>query len=125
MIIRKLTPSNDWQFGKGLSDYAQNEQAVEENISSRVLSWVGDCPFALPEGVDWKNRLDVGQKAALTEELRTIILQSFGVVGVNTLDVQFDGTSRLFTVTYDVETIFSASFQRVLQQASGTTGAPN
>lgn len=120
MIIRKVDEDNDWQFGKGLSNYARNDQAIGQNIKSRVLSWVGDCFFALPEGVDWKGRLDVGQQKALTEEVRTIILQSFGVVGVQSVQVLFNSTSRLFSVQYEADTIFSPSVQQLLDQAAGT-----
>lgn len=119
MIFRKVDASNDWGFGKGLSNYARDEEAVEQNIKTRLLSWVGDCFFALNEGIDWKSRLDVGQKASLEQELRAQILQSYGVIGVNSVDVVFSGTTRLFTVTYNITTFFSQSFQATLSQAVG------
>lgn len=84
-----------------------------------MLSWVGDCFFALNEGIDWKNRLDVGQQSALEQELRAMILSTYGVMGVNSVEVNFAGTSRLFTVTYDIITFFSPSFQATLSQAVG------
>ena len=120
MIIRKLDQDHDWNFGKGLSDYATAEAAVEENTQTRLLSWVGDCFFALQEGVDWKGRLDVGQQAALTEELKTILLQSFGVVSVDDIQISFDGATRVFSGKYNIQTIFSEAFQTALQQASGS-----
>lgn len=120
MIIRKIDGENDWTFGKGLSNYATDELAVEENIKTRILSWVGDCFFALNEGIDWKSRLDVGQKVALEQEIRAMILNSYGTIGINSVDVNFSGTTRLFTVTYDIITFFSQSFQRELAQAIGS-----
>ncbi len=119
MIIRKINGENDWTFGKGLSNYATNEEAVAENIKTRLLSWVGDCFFAPNEGVDWKSRLDIGQQAALEQELRAVILQSYGAVGINSVNVNFSGRTRLFMVQYDITTFFSSSFQRELQQAIG------
>lgn len=119
MIIRSVDADRDWNFGKGASDYARDQDAVEQNIKSRVLSWVGNCFFALQEGVDWKNRLGVGQQALLENELRSIILQSFGVVGLNSLSVAFDPTRRSFTIQYDADTIFSQSVQQRLDQAAG------
>ena len=73
MIIRSRDATRDWNFGKGQSDYARDQKAIEQNIKSSALSWVGNCSSALTEGVDWKNRLGVGQRAALENELRTII----------------------------------------------------
>lgn len=119
MIIRKVDGSNDWQFGKGLSDYARNEEAIDENIKTRVLSWVGDCFFALQEGVDWRSRLDIGQQAALVEEVKSVIMQSEGVVGVNDIQAVFNGPSRLETITYNIQTIFSQSFQSVINLSAG------
>lgn len=121
MIIRQTTDDGDWKFGKGLSDYARDEQAVEQNIKSRCLSWVGDCFFALQEGIDWRSRLDVGQKQALVEEIKGEILQSFGVVGITSIDFTFNPQLRDLRVVADAETIFSPSFQRAIQQAAGVS----
>lgn len=121
MIIRRVDASNDWNFGHGLSDYAQAEAAVEQNISSRVLSWVNDCFFDLNAGVDWRNRLDVGQQNALRDEVNTIILQSFGVVNINNLLVVFNPSTRNFLVQYDIQTIFSPSFQSQIEQSAGVS----
>lgn len=119
MIIRKLDGNHDWTFGKGLNSYAVEEKALEENIQTRVLSWVGDCFFALQEGVDWRSRLDIGQQKELVEEIKSVILQSEGVVGVNSIELVFDGTTRLATITYNIQTIYSRDFQSVIKQLAG------
>lgn len=119
MIIRKVDSGNDWNFGKGIADYARDAEAINENVKTRILSWLNDCFFALNDGVDWKSRLDVGQKENLILELRATILQSYGVVGINDVSVDFSGSTRLFTVTYDMITFFSQSFQSELSQAIG------
>ncbi len=120
MIIRKVDGANDWLFGKGLSDYARDELAVQENIQTRVLSWLGDCFFALQEGVDWKSRLDVGQEQAILDDVKAVILQSFGVVAVNSIVGTFNSRSRLFTIEYQIQTIYSPSFEGVISQAAGS-----
>lgn len=119
MIIRKVDSDNDWRFGKGKNDYAQAETAIEQNLKSRIQSWVGDCFFALQDGVDWRARLDVGQEDDLVEEIRGIILQSFGIVGVNSVAVSFNSAARSISVSYSAETIYSTSFQAVIQNSFG------
>lgn len=119
MIIRKIDGDNDWEFGLGLSDYAKDEEAVAENIQTRVLSWVNDCFFALNEGVDWKARLDVGQQSALLEEVKNVILQSFGVVTIIDVEAILNKTTRLYTIRYDIQTIYSPSFQSQIEQSAG------
>lgn len=120
MIFREIDSDNDWNFGAGKQSYATDENAVELNIKTRILSWLEDCFFALQEGVDWKNRLDTGQQDALVGEIRTLLLQSSGVVSINSVEAQFDPESRLFLIQYDIQTIYSPSFQRALEQAAGS-----
>lgn len=119
MIIRKITAENDWTFGHGLSNYATDEAAINENIQTRLLSWLNDCFFALQEGVDWRSRLDARQEQPLLDELKANILQSFGVVGINSVQSIFDSTTRSIRIVYDIQTIFSSSFQSQIIQASG------
>lgn len=118
MIIRKVDAENDWNFGKGKADYAVDDQAIQQNVKTRLLSWVGDCFFAIQEGVDWKHRLDIGQDKALAQEMRSVILQAFGVTKVKTLDIIFDHTTRAFRVSYEIQTIFSPSFVETLNLLS-------
>lgn len=120
MIIRAIDAAGDWEFGKGLASYNTGEAAIDENIKTRLLSWVGDCFFAAQEGVDWRSRLEVGQEENLKEELKSVILQSFGVVGLNTISFDFNHKTRLFNVQYDITTIYSQSFQSQITMAAGT-----
>ncbi len=119
MIMRALTPSGDWTFGRGLANYNQNEQAVEENILTWLQSWVGNCFFALKDGVDWQNLLDVGQSQNLQDSIRLNLLARYGVVGVNSMDVVFDPRTRHISITAQIQTIFSRSFQIELSQIAG------
>lgn len=120
MIIRKVDGEHDWLFGHGLSDYAKDDAAIAENIQTRLMSWVGDCFFAIQEGVDWRQRLDIGQQQALKDELQSIILQSYGVIAVNSMELLFNGVTRLATITYNIQTIFSPAFQTTIHQAAGS-----
>lgn len=121
MIIRSLTPSGDWTFGAGIGNYNTGEAAVEENLQTWLQSWVGNCFFALKDGVDWTNLLDVGQLVNLTSSLKSNILRCFGVVAVNSLAVNFDPRTRRFSLTAKIQTIFSKSFQINLTQVAGVT----
>jgi hypothetical protein len=122
MIIRKLNGSHDWTFGKGQADYATAEDAINENIQTRILSWVNDCFFALTDGIDWRSRLEVGQRDALIDEIRSLILNSFGVIGINSVQSTFDGNTRALIIQYDIQTIYSPSFQAQIRQGAGTVG---
>ena len=119
MIFRQLTASNDWTFGKGVSGYATAESAVELNIKTRLQSWKGNCFFALDEWVDWLGRLDKGQQKNLENELRQVILGSFGVVSVNSLISDLDRNTRHILLTYNISTIFGTTFINTLDLQAG------
>ncbi len=119
MIFRAIQQDNDWLFGKGINDYFRDSNAIAANIKTRIQSWIGDCFFALADGIDWTSRLDVGQKDALVEELKSNVLNAFGVVGINSVEVIFDGITRRITILYDIQTIFSPSFQATIVQGAG------
>lgn len=109
MIIRATTTTNDWTFGKGLQDYFINEAAIEANIKSKLLEWVGDCFFNLLAGVDWKNRLDIGQQQALLIEIKQLVLQCYGVVSIINFQANFNGTTRFDSISMTLQTIYSPS----------------
>lgn len=90
MIIRNSTDSGDFTFGKGASDYLKNGRAIAHNIKTRLLSWKGDCFFALAEGVDYNNLLDIGTKNLLDSDIKRIILQSEGVIKINSYSSTLD-----------------------------------
>ena len=120
MIFRSLSGTGDWRFGRGAADYAHDNQAIALNIQTRIKSWVGGCFFDQAMGIDWCNLLDKGQKELLLNNLRTLILTSYGVVKINSVVTIFDSRTRALTVSYNIDTIFSSSFQRQIAAAAGT-----
>jgi hypothetical protein len=119
MIFRQLTALGDWTFGKGVSGYATEESAVELNIKTRLLSWKGDCFFALDDFVDWMSRLEKGQETNLNNELKNVILKSFGVVGINSFAGALNHTTRNYKVVADISTIFGPTFLNNLDLTAG------
>lgn len=119
MKTRGLDKNHDWLLGKGLSDYVADAGAISQNIQTRILSWKGDCYFALQDGVDWTNRLGVGQQKALLEEIRALLLQTEGVVSVNNVTASYVPEKRSYTLSYDIQTIFSPSFQAEVDLSAG------
>ena len=116
MKIRKLDGLHDWTFGAGKQNYAVDEIAVEENIQTRVLSWQGDCFFALQEGIDWRNLLDKNQQENIELAVAEMILRSYGVIGINMLQSVLDDTSRNLSLSYSINTIYGQLFTGVISQ---------
>lgn len=115
MIFRSLDANGDWNFGKGNENYARGDNAIALNIQTRIYSWLNDCFFAMREGIDWYNRLgSKNQRTLLEQDLRGIILKSYGVTGIISLYTTVDGT-RKFTGSYNITTINSKSYQNSIK----------
>lgn len=124
MIFRNLTADGDWQFGQGTLNYLHDNPAIGLNVATRIRSWVGDCFFDLGAGVDWTNRLGMkNQQRLLENDLRRIILTSFGVTGINSLSLSL--TQRHFNAQFNIQTIFSANYQYNVSLASSNQGVGN
>ena len=109
MIFRNLDENGDWTFGQGDANYVNKNSAIGLNIRTRLLSWVGDCFFDRLAGIDWTNRLGLkNQRLLLESDLRRVILTSFGVTGIVSIDTVLN--NRAFTANYSVNTIFSQSY---------------
>lgn len=122
MIFRQLDANSDWTFGKGKSNYAQGQQAIALNIATSVRSWVGDCFFSLPSGINWKALLNVGRQKDLDAALQNLLINCYGVMAVVSASVQFSSSSRTLAATYTVDTVYSQTIKNQIQVLSGTFG---
>ena len=115
MIIRRLTSTLDWAFGHGKSDLLSDDDAIMLNVYTRLNEWVGDCFFAVQNGVDWYNGLDRGMKEYLDRRIKDVIIDSFGIVQVLTYTSVVDVKTRKLTINTSVTTINSDSVQREME----------
>ena len=106
MKTRALDSLSDWQFGRGLQSYVTENNALRQNISTRLKQWKGDCFFALAEGVDWNNYLDIGTKELLDLDIKRVILQTEGVLRITTYTSILNHDTRNVTITCNLNTFF-------------------
>lgn len=108
MIVRSVDGLGDWRFGKGKNDYLTNSKAIEQNIATRLRSFLGNCFFALDAGIDWFNLLGSKNKTALELAVRSVILNTEGVVGIVDISINLEETTRRINMQYSVNTIYTA-----------------
>lgn len=117
-IVRALNSSGDWLFGKSLNDYLSANDAIKQNIQTRLLSFLGDCFFDITAGIDWITLLGGSKnQLALNLNISSVILNTQSVTGIKQLSVNLDDSNRKFSVSYQVATIYSltnASFEYTL-----------
>lgn len=110
MTFRNLDTNGDWVFGSGKSDYVAEVQEISINLKTRILSFLGDCFFAINEGLDWWNLLDYRYQDKLELSVQEVIKNTPGVTAINSIDILL-GANRKLTINYDIQTVFSKSYQ--------------
>lgn len=114
VAFRNLTAENDMTFGKGLNNYARDNQAVGLDIKTRIQSWLNDCFFDLTAGIDWPNRLGQYQtRDLLDQDVKNIILKTPEVRGIKSFST--DVINRVFVAQYTVITTFSQEFSDLVE----------
>jgi len=119
MIMRALDTDHDWTFGQGLTNYNRDQKAIAENVQTRLYSFLNDCFFDLAAGIDWFRLL--GTKGTQNEILlncKAIVLQSYGVVRVNSMSVNVTETRRIF-IEMNIDTIYTRNFSQLVVVDNG------
>lgn len=111
MRFRNVTSDNDWTFGKGKQSYVIDEEALKLNLKTRINSFLNDCFFAVDEGIDWFNLLGSKDREALVSSIRKVILETDGVLRINTVDLFFDRGLRKTVLTYDIDTQYTSNLE--------------
>lgn len=109
MIVRGLDANKDWLFGKGRNDYNANNKAIEQSISTRLNSFLGDCFFSLDSGLDWFNLLGTKNQVALELAVRSTILNTSNVTAIVNLTINLESSTRRITMQYTVETVYTVT----------------
>lgn len=110
MTIRGMDGNGDWYFGQGRNSYFTKQTAIATNVRTRLLLFLGEVFWALDAGVDWWNLIGAKNPSAqsgIILQCQAIILQSYGIVRINSVVPVFRPVDRGLTVTYNVDTLYS------------------
>jgi len=111
-IVRALDVGGDWTFGLSKGNYISGNPMVAQNCQTAVSSFIGNCFFDMGAGIDWFSYL-AGSKSQLALELSisAVLLNQYGVIGVNQVTVILDTITRNINIIYNVTTIFTGNVQ--------------
>ncbi len=107
MILRALDDNGEWTFGRGKNNYLTLNDAIGQNISSRLKSFLGDCYFDTKAGLDWFTFLGSKNITGLQLAVNAVIVNSAGVTGVNRLSLVVDPRTRNIALSYEVTTVYT------------------
>lgn len=110
--MKTRTVDNNWDFnfGRGLQDYADESLGVAYTVKMKILSWYKDCFFAMEDGVDWKNIL--GSKTSKEQADAAIkqIIQSEPEITDLTF-FESSVTDRVYTANIRFKTIYGETIE--------------
>ena len=106
MIVRALDANHDFQFGRSKQSYFSDLLALKQSIDTRLLQWRNNCFFAMDDGVDWNNLLDIGTKLALDLDIRRVIMQTGGVLRISAYESTIDPVTRAVAIQCTISTIY-------------------
>lgn len=108
--VRTLSPTKDWTYGNNLSGYLQGNNAIAQQISCRLQQFLGECFWDTQAGIDWFGWLGGKNAAGLNLAISTVILNTTGVLAIESMDFTADPLTRTFSINWRVTTVFSRYF---------------
>lgn len=101
MRVRRIDENNDWCFGGQNSDYMTGSNAIALDIKLKLQEWLGDCFFALQNGIPWNIRMGkTNQKELLDDDIYTTAINVEDVIGIE--DFESTLIDRRYNCSFNV-----------------------
>lgn len=111
MSVRAITANGDWTFGKGRADYIRGSKEIQQNVVTRLRSFKNDWFLDVDAGIDWIDLLGKrGTEPRILREIERVILQTDGVVSIDSLDLVSRDSNRGVTMEIRFTDVFNESF---------------
>lgn len=112
MIIRKQDSTGDMVFGHSVLDfYSDQVEAVAQLVDTRLNLFLGEWFLDTSEGVDYFGGMERPfNQSGFDLMLRMVILQTPGVVQINSLVVALNRDTREITVDGEIDTEYGAAY---------------
>lgn len=107
-MFRNLDENYDWTWGQNLNNYVTETQEIALNIKTRILSFLGDCFFAVEEGIDHWRYMGYNTQTEYEKAITDVIVATPGVEKVEQLDILLNA-NRQMTLSFSVYTIYSTT----------------
>lgn len=103
--------NDDWTLGNGLAGYISNEQAIYQNVKTRLRSFKHDWFLDTTLHIDWIALLGAyGKENDIKREIERVVLNTYGVTKITTLEVRVMDNRKLKIVLK-----FNTVFDNILE----------
>lgn len=107
--VRALDSNNDWNFGRGKSNYLSGKDTINQNVQTRIKSFKYDNPLATESNIDWIGLLGAkGTQDDILNEIERVVITTDGVTELTSLEVtatnnRAQSLSLSYNTIYDEE----------------------
>ena len=108
MRYRKLSETGDSTFGNGLLNfYIDTPEAVGQAVKTRLLLWLGEWFLNIEEGTPFmQGILGKHNKETADTTIRQRVLETEGMVNIESYLSEIDPDNRKMNVTMTINTIY-------------------
>ncbi len=111
MSVRAIDSNGDWTWGKNQSNYLTKNNAIMQNISTRLKSFKFDWFLDEQKNIDWINLLGkYGTEPVIQSEAERVIIQTQDVLSCVVTSSTINEKTRELKLSYTVKTIYTSSF---------------
>lgn len=109
MKVRKLTADGDYRLGHGNLDFFQDTaEGVAQNVKTRLALWRGTWFIDTDEGTPWLQEI-LGKHEAVDVVLKSRILETPGVISLQSFESILNPDTRSLSVTAIINTRFGTA----------------
>jgi len=110
MKVRRLDKNKDWTFGNGQANYLKNNDAVLQNVTTRLKSFKNDWFLDGDANIDWFNILGSKEnRKTILFEVSRVTTQTEGVTKINSIEIQEESETRAASILINLDTIYTVN----------------
>jgi hypothetical protein len=116
MRVRAIDKDSDWTFGRGRANYVSGQNAIAQNVKTRLRSFERDWYLNVDDGIDWINLLgNLGTERRILRSVERTVLQTEGVLEITRLEIVRRDGNRGVTIRIDYTDVYSQSATETLE----------
>lgn len=123
MISRALDAKNDIFLNRNRIALVDEGAEVVQHVRSRILFYLGECPWDTTAGVPYFQRvfvkpLNLPQVEAI---LKAVVIQSPGVLKLTDFSMAYTSSTRQLAVAFEAETTYGVVFGATINTIKGVS----
>ena len=105
--VSGLDINGDWTLGAGLANYIEEDDAIAQNVVTRIKSFQNDWFLDTSKNIDWLNILgSKNNELIIISEVTRVVKETNGVINVNSVEV-ISTDNRNATIEIDYDSIYN------------------